>query len=174
MTTPVIMLLLMTLPYLATRAASVILRRDFDGQGAAVISLGSLFAFTAVGHFALTEPMTRMLPPWVPERTLLVYATGVLELAIAIGFFVPRARRLAGWHAAVALVAFFPANIYAAVNHAPMGGHVWGPVYLLIRTPLQAFILIWLYWFALRRPDQTPHANLQRSGTATPRPVTLR
>ena len=33
--------------------------------------------------------------------------------------------------AAAVLVLFFPANIYAAINHIPMGGHAWGPVYRL-------------------------------------------
>jgi uncharacterized membrane protein len=82
---------------------------------------------------------------------LLVYATGVLEVAIALGFFIPRSRRFAGWVAAAVLVLLFPANIYAAVNHVPMGGHAWGPVYLLIRAPLQAVILLWVYWFTIRQ-----------------------
>jgi hypothetical protein len=33
-----------------------------------------------------------------------------------------------------------------------MGGHAWGPVYLLIRAPLQAIIVFWVYWFTIRQP----------------------
>jgi uncharacterized membrane protein len=73
-----------------------------------------------------------------------------LELAIAAGFLIPRYRRLAGWAAAAVLVLFFPANVYAAMNHVPMGGHAWGPAYLLIRAPLQAVILLWVYWFTIK------------------------
>ena len=54
--------------------------------------------------------------------------------------------------AAAVLVLFFPANIYAAMNHIPVGGHAWGPVYLTVRAPLQIAILAWVYWFAIRRP----------------------
>jgi hypothetical protein len=36
-----------------------------------------------------------------------------------------------------------------------MGGHAWGPVYLLLRAPLQLAILLWVYWFTLRREDAT-------------------
>jgi uncharacterized membrane protein len=97
--------------------------------------------------------MAEMLPPWVPARVALVYATGVLELAIAIALLLPDTRRAAGWIAAAVLVLFFPANIYAAVNYVPMGGHAWGPVYLLVRAPLQLAILLWVYWFAMRRPS---------------------
>ena len=49
------------------------------------------------------------------------------------------------------LMLFFPANIYAAIQHVPMGGHAWGPVYLLVRAPLQAAILLWVYRFTIRR-----------------------
>lgn len=159
MTTPIIMLVLMTAPYLVVRAFSTVTGREIDVRGAAAIGGGILFIFTGVGHFTQTEPMAQMLPPWVPERTLLVYLTGILELAIAVGFFVPRARRFTGWVAAAVLVLFFPVNIYAAVNHVPMGGHAWGPVYLLIRAPLQAIILAWVYWFTIRQPDAALRAR---------------
>jgi uncharacterized membrane protein len=116
--------------------------------------------FTSVGHFIQTAPMALMLPPWVPARVPLIYATGVLELAIAVGFFVPRTRRLAGWAAAAVLVLFLPANVYAALNHVPMGGHAWGPQYLLIRIPVQIMILLWVYWFAIRPPNPAREAGL--------------
>ena len=94
--------------------------------------------------------MVQMLPPFVPARVPLIYATGLLEWAIALGFFVPRFRTTAGIAAAAVLIAFFPANIYAAFARVPMGGHEWGPVYLLIRAPLQLAILIWIYHFVIR------------------------
>jgi uncharacterized membrane protein len=152
MTTPIIMLVLMTAPYGAMRLWAALTRRAFDGRRAAAIGLGLLFVFTGIGHFVQTEPMAQMLPPWVPGRVALVYATGLLEFAIAAGFFIPQARRAAGWAAAMVLVLFFPANIYAAIHHVPMGGHAWGPVYLLVRAPLQLAILLWVYWFTIRRP----------------------
>jgi len=159
MTTPVIMLALMMMPYLVVRISSALMHRDHDVRGAAAIGLGMLFTFTGIGHFIRTEPMAQMLPPWVPARMLLVSLTGVLEFAIAVGFFVPTSRRFTGWVAAVVLVLFFPANIYAAINHVPMGGHAWGPVYLLLRAPLQAIIMCWVYWFTIRQPDTALHTG---------------
>ncbi len=153
MTTPIIMLVLMMALYLVVRVLSAVTHRDFDARGAASIGLGVLFIFTGVGHFIQTGPMVQMLPPWVPDRVHLVYLTGVLELAIAIGFFFPKTRKFTGWVAAVVLVLFFPVNIYAAIKRIPMGGHAWGPVYLLIRTPLQAIILLWVYWVTIRQPN---------------------
>jgi uncharacterized membrane protein len=152
MATPIIMLVLMTAPYLLTRALVPGPSAPRRLNAAAAIGLGLLFLFTASGHFVMTEPMALMLPPWIPARTLLVHLTGLLELTIAVGFLVPRTRRRAGWIGAAVLVLFFPANVYAALNQVPMGAHAWGPVYLLIRAPLQLAILVWIWWFIIRAP----------------------
>jgi uncharacterized membrane protein len=164
MTTPIILLLLMTMPWLMARGFSLLTRRTCDLQNAAAIGLCLLFIFTGIGHFTHTESMAQMLPRWVPARTLLVHVTGVLEFALAFGFLLPQSRRMTGWIAAIVLALFFPVNIYAAIHHVPFGGHAWGPVYLLIRAPLQLIILFWIYWFTLRpsaSPSQ-PHAPGRR------------
>ncbi|MBE7369013.1 DoxX family protein [Ramlibacter pallidus] len=151
MLTPLLMVLVLVLPALASRLA----RRAplHDARHAAAAGLGLLFLFTASGHFLQTAAMVQMLPAWVPAREALVYATGVLEIAIAIALFFRRSRTAAAWAAAAALVAFFPANVYAAFAHAPMGGHAWGPAYLLVRAPLQLFILWWIWALVLRAPQ---------------------
>lgn len=149
MTTPLLMLLILTLPWLIRR----FLQGERDPRAlsaAAAAGAGLLFLFTASGHFLQTANMTQMLPPWVPAREALVYLTGILEFAIAIALFTRRWRLAGACGAAAVLVAFFPANVYAALQHAPMGGHAWGPTYLLVRTPLQLFILWWIWRFLLR------------------------
>jgi uncharacterized membrane protein len=156
MSTPIVILVLLTFPYLALRLYGLLSGRRFDARGAGAAGLGIAFLFFALGHFAETAAMALMLPPWVPARTPLIYATGVLELAIAVGLFLPGTRRAAGWAAAAVLVAFFPANIYAAMNHVPMGGHAWGPAYLLVRAPLQAILIAWVWWFVVREPRPAP------------------
>jgi uncharacterized membrane protein len=163
MTTPLIMLVLMLAPYLVFRLLSMAMHRDFDARRAASIGLTLLFIFTGVGHFIETGPMSQMLPPWVPARVLIIYLTGLLEFGIAIGFLFDKYRQYTGWAAAAVLVLFFPGNIYAAINHIPMGGHEWGPVYLLIRAPLQAIIVFWVYWFTIRQPGAVPQ-ELSSSG----------
>jgi uncharacterized membrane protein len=164
MLTPIIMLVLMIAPYVFTCLLATITVRTFDGRNAAAIGVGILFIFTGIGHFVQTEPMAQMLPSWVPERVLLVYLSGMLEFAIALGLFMPRFRPLAGRCAAAVLILFFPANIYAALNQVPMGGHAWGLSYLWIRAPLQLTILIWAYWFIIRQPA-TQHGRNAALGT---------
>jgi uncharacterized membrane protein len=150
MTTPIIMLAILCLP-MAVVALPWARSRGYSFRTAGAVGLGLLFLFTASGHFLLAEPMAQMIPPWVPARDILVFLTGFLELAIAAALFHPATRRPAGIAAAAVLVGFFPFNVYAAVHHVPMGGHAWGPVYLLIRAPLQAILLAWAGWFVIRR-----------------------
>ncbi|MCM5682806.1 hypothetical protein M8A51_25020 [Schlegelella sp. S2-27] len=149
MTTPLLMLLILTLPLLANRLVGRT-AAPAATEAAAAWGLGLVFLFTASGHFVQAEAMTQMLPPWVPLRLALVHATGVLEIAIALGLFTRRWRTAAAFAAATVLIAFFPANVYAALQHAPMGGHAWGPVYLLVRAPLQLILLGWTWGFLLR------------------------
>jgi uncharacterized membrane protein len=114
------------------------------------ISLALLFLFTGLGHFANPEPMAAMLPAWVPARVPIIYLTGLLEWAGAIGLLLPRYSRVAGACLLTFLVAVFPANVFAALNHVEMGGHELGPVYLLVRAPFQLVLMWWTYHFALR------------------------
>ena len=150
MTTPLLMLAILCLP-MAVLALPWVRNRGYGHRTAAAVGLGLVFLFTASGHFLRAAPMAEMIPPWVPARDLLVFLTGLLELAIAAGLFHPATRRLTGIAVAVVLVGFFPFNVYAATHHVPMGGHAWGPVYLFIRAPLQAVLLVWAYGFVIRR-----------------------
>jgi uncharacterized membrane protein len=163
MTAPIVMLVLLTAPWLVARALSAVKGRDYDLRSAAAIGLAILFTFTGIGHFTQTEVMAQMLPPWMPARVPLIYATGILEFAVAVGFVLRKFRQLTGWIAAAFLIGVFPSNVYAAMNHVPMGGHAWGLVYLLVRAPLQLIILLWIYWFTQKQPGlvdrHTPAAS---------------
>ena len=152
MTVPIIMLILLTAPYAVLRLLKTITGRDVGLRDAGAFGLTLLFIMTASGHFTDTDSMAQMLPSWVPARGRIIYLTGVLELVIAAGFLFRRFRRSTGWIAATMLVLFFPANVYAAIHHVPQGGHAWGPVYLLIRAPLQVTIFLWVYWFTIKAP----------------------
>lgn len=126
------------------------------------ISLALLFLFTSLGHFATTREMAEMLPPWVPNRVAIVYVTGVLEMAGAVGLLIPRFSRAAGICLLIFLIAVFPANVYAALARAPMGGHEAGPMYLLVRGPFQLLLIWWTYRFVVRRSAIGAGAGVRR------------
>ncbi|HZG67531.1 MAG TPA: DoxX family protein [Herpetosiphonaceae bacterium] len=123
-------------------------------KGRAGLSL--FFAVTSSGHFLQTAAMADMLPPVVPFRIEIIYLTGVLELLGAVGVWLPRLDRLAGLGLLLMMVGLLPANIYAAFNHVPFGGHELGPVYLLVRVPFQLFLIWWIYQVTVAQHAATP------------------
>ena len=145
--TLLVLLLLLTLPYLIlTLAGKWDSRLQIDPAKRARVGLTLFFIFSSIGHFALTEPMARMLPPVVPYRVALVYITGVLELLGAVGVWIPRLTKVVGLLLIVMLVGLLPANIYSALNRVDFGGHGAGPSYLLVRVPFQLFAIWWTYF----------------------------
>lgn len=152
MTTPAIILGLLIGPHLVRFVADRFLgqSKPIDSALAGALGLSLVLTFTGIGHFVKTQGMIEMLPTWVPQRLLGVQLTGIAELLVAGALLIPTSRRPAGWCLIVMLVAFLPVNIYAAVNRVGLGGHVWGPVYLLIRVPLQGALIGWTWWFVTR------------------------
>lgn len=149
MISPIIILSLLIGPLLVAFIASRFTGRNVKTRKLACWGLGLAFIYFSMGHFVQTNGMVEMLPQWVPMRLPLVYVTGVLEVAIAIALFIPAYQSIASQLAIAVFVAFFPANIYAALNGVGLGGHQWGPVYLLIRGPLQIVLIAWAYWLCL-------------------------
>jgi uncharacterized membrane protein len=124
------------------------------------ISLGLLFVFTGMGHFVQTDGMVQMLPAWVPARTAIVWASGIVEWLLAAGLIAGRYPRLVGIAVIVFLVAVFPGNLYAAINRVDFGGHAQGPAYLLVRAPFQALLI------ATGSQIREPHGGSDGSGAA--------
>ncbi|NIZ10194.1 hypothetical protein [Pseudooceanicola sp. HF7] len=147
MRTPVIILLLLTGPWLLAQGLSPTDMARAQSGGLAGLVLA--FTFFGIGHFAMTEQMIDMLPPWVPARRAVVLLTGVLEFALAIALVIPATRSVAGWTCAAVLVGFFAVNVYASFKRRGGGGHDWGPLYLLVRSPLQVLLVYWCLTFSV-------------------------
>jgi uncharacterized membrane protein len=115
------------------------------------IGVALVFAFTGVGHFIKTSAMAKMLPARVPIRVPLIYASGVFELLATVAILIPPVSRQTGIVLCIFLLLILPSNIYAAFQKVDFGGHAAGPIYLLVRVPLQFFLIGWIYWFAIKQ-----------------------
>ncbi len=155
MTTPIIILLLLTFPLFIAFFVSKARCVELDIGKYSCWGLGIAFIFFSIGHIANTEGMVEMLPMWVPFRLSIIYLTGVLELLIGIALFLPKFQINAAKAAIIVFIVFFPANIYAALNSVGLGGHQWGPVYLLIRFPLQLILIVWTYFLCLKSHNKS-------------------
>lgn len=150
MTTPIIILILLTSPLLVAFIIAKLTKTELNINKYAYWGLGITFIFFSIGHFVKTDGMIEMLPPWLPYRLSIIYLTGVIEVLIGIALFMPMFQVNAAKVAIVVLVVFFPANIYAALNATGLGGHQWGSVYLLIRLPLQLILIAWAYFLCIK------------------------
>lgn len=111
-----------------------------------------LFLFTGATHFtAIKHDFAAMVPPPLTGQLWVIYLTGVLEIAGAIGLTVPKVRRLAGICLMLLLLALFPANAYAAVNAIQFRGSP--PTDIWLRGLIQLVLLAALWWSTVaRRP----------------------
>jgi uncharacterized membrane protein len=132
---------------LLARAAGALGVRGLASWPAATrLGLAAMLCFTAAAHFApMRADLVAMVPPWVPRPELVVFLTGLLELAGAVGLLVPRTRRAAAVGLILFLVAVFPANVHAAREGVLLRGEPATP--LLPRTLLQ-LLFIGLVWWA--------------------------
>ena len=117
------------------------------GRGALVI----MFLFTGASHFtSMKYDFAAMIPAPLPNDLWVIYLSGVLEIAGAIGLLIPRTRKLAGICLVLLLVALFPANVYAALNDIPLRGEAPTPLWL--RGPMQLLFIGMVWWTSIKEP----------------------
>lgn len=118
------------------------------------VGIALVFLVTGIVHFTRTAMLEQTMPAWVPVRTAIVHWSGVFELLAAALVLFPAYARPTGSTLCIFLLLVLPANIYAAVQRVGFSPGETGPDYLLIRVPLQFFLIGWIYWFTLR-PETT-------------------
>ncbi|GIH91638.1 hypothetical protein Psi01_22680 [Planobispora siamensis] len=130
-------------------AARFATRRVSAAHGLAV-----MLVMTASAHFVPSgvtfmpnhADMVAMVPPFVPFPASVVYLTGVLELAGAVGLVIPATRRPAGICLALLFVFMLPANIHAALAGVTLAGEAATPLWQ--RIPEQVLYIGVALWAA--------------------------
>lgn len=117
------------------------------------IAMSVMLLLTGIGHFIYPAGMALMLPDFIPFKMELIYFTGLIEIAAAIGLLIPRIQKLTAWLLIIFLISIFPANIYAAIHHVNLQTATYdgsGLSYLWFRVPLQILFIGWVYYFGIR------------------------
>ncbi len=118
------------------------------GRSALVI----MFLFTATAHFtSIKHDFVAMIPEPLPRGLWVIYLTGVLEIAGAIGLLIPRFRKVAAICLIILLLVLFPANVNAALSGIALRGRAPTPLWL--RLPMQLLFIWLLWWTSLRKPS---------------------
>ncbi len=139
--------------FICALAGTKIFKSEIDSNLAGIIALSAMLLFTALGHFMFTRGMSAMLPDFVPFKMQLVYLTGLIEIAAAIGIFIPGFRKVTGILLIIFFILILPANIYAAIKHLNYEtGNTDGKglSYLWFRIPFQVLLIWWVYYFVVR------------------------
>jgi len=118
------------------------------------IAMSAMLFFTAIGHFVYPSGMVMMLPDFIPFKLGMVYFTGIVEIAAAIGLLIPALRYWTGVLLVIFFILVLPANINAAIKQVDLKNASYtgkGISYLWFRVPLQILFIVWVWYFAIRK-----------------------
>nr|WP_260407839.1 hypothetical protein [Planomonospora venezuelensis] len=159
--------------------AALGLARFATWRVSAAHGLAVMLVMTAGAHFVPSDvafmpnhaDMVAMVPPFVPFPALVVYLTGLLELAGAVGLVIPATRRAAGICLALLFVLMLPANIHAALAGVTLAGEAATPLWQ--RIPEQVLYIGVALWGAGAvggREGRTASAGRTGAGSGSGRP----
>lgn len=110
------------------------------------LALGAFLIVAGIGHFIARDEFTAQVPPWMPAPEVVVYASGVLE--IALGLSVLLARRslpLVGWIVAGFFVVIFPGNVWQFIEARDAFG-LDSDLARGVRLLFQPVLVVWALW----------------------------
>lgn len=122
---------------------------SFIGRAAMAVML----IVTGVSHFTNTAEMIAMMPDAMPAKRETVYFTGVCELLAVAGLLWNKTARLASMMLIIFFVLILPANIAGSLKSVQFAGMEYGPLYLLIRIPMQIFFIWWVWFFGIWKAE---------------------
>jgi uncharacterized membrane protein len=120
-------------------------------------ALALLFISSGSLHFLRSEFFVSIVPPYLPFPGALVAISGVAEILGGAGLLIPCFTRPAAWGLIALLIAVFPANLHMAM-HADLYPQ-FSRASLLVRLPLQGFLIAWAWWYARSSTKDHPLAS---------------
>jgi uncharacterized membrane protein len=113
-------------------------------EQSARVALATMFLFTAASHFApMRRELIAMVPPGLPRPDLLVFITGLAEIAGAVGLLIPLLRFWAACGLILLLIVMLPANVSAATRGTMLRGR--RATSLWLRVPMQILFIAWAW-----------------------------
>ncbi len=108
------------------------------------------FLVGGIGHFVLPDFFVSICPPWVPRPLAVVYASGVVEIALALQLIPARTRSMAGYALLALIAAVTPVHIWMLM--VPERFPQFPVALLWLRLVIQAAFFVNVWWST--RPDQ--------------------
>ena len=115
-----------------------------------VFLLGALMVMGGYAHFANQALSSGFIPDFLPKQAVHI-VTGIVEIALGIGLFIPQYRTQAAWGIFGLMIAFLPLHVMDLFREQPIIGSVKAAQ---IRVPVQ-FLFIFMAWFIAKNTDKT-------------------
>lgn len=108
--------------------------------------LVALFLLMGTMHFIMPEQYFAMMPSWLPAQLVLIYGSGLVEIALAVLLIPVKTRALAAKLIIAMLVIFlFAIHIPQSIDFYQTGNKNF--VASLIRLPIQFLLIAWAWPF---------------------------
>jgi uncharacterized membrane protein len=118
--------------------------------------MAAIYLVAGVMHFTHAELFVQIVPPLLPAPLVLVWITGVMEVALGACVIAPELRVRAAWGIIGLLLLVFPANVYMWWSDVPLnlpaGWDQPTPEERLWRLPMQAVLIAWAWWYTRDDP----------------------
>ena len=106
-------------------------------------TMAALYIIAGLMHFIKPKIYLRIMPNYLPNHTLLVYLSGVIEIALGVGICLPQFHNFALCVIIGMLLAFLLVHIYMLKNKkASEDIPKW---FVVLRIPLQFILMYWAY-----------------------------
>ncbi len=105
--------------------------------------MAALYFLAGAYHFIKPAFYRPIMPRWLPAHDALIYASGVAEMALAVGLLFPQTRTLAAWGIVLMLVSFFAIHIDMVITPGASRGL---PQWALYTRIVVQFGLIYWAW----------------------------
>jgi uncharacterized membrane protein len=108
---------------------------------------GAIMIIAGVMHFIKPGVYAGFIPDFLPSG-LIIYGSGVLEILVGVGVFIPRYRSLATASLLIMMIAFLPLHVIDVFRENPA---VQSHEVALIRLPIQFVLILWAWYINKRR-----------------------
>ena len=114
----------------------------------ALYPIATFFILAGIRHFVSPEYYILMMPTYLPVPHVLIYISGFFAILGGIGLLIPRLRAFSAWGLIALLLAVLPANFFMWTHNVELPNSFTPGWFLLLRIPLQFFLIAWIYMFA--------------------------
>ena len=127
----------------------------FNSRTLSLYAMILLYLIAGTNHFINPEFYENIMPSYIPFHKVLVFLSGICEMAFAVLLIPTLTRKIAAWLIAAMLIVFFVIHIDMIISYLYVGGFM---LWIAIFRFLLQFILIWWALLFTKNPHP-PVAN---------------